>query len=52
MQNANSQRLVASILTFLFAENKKEHPMPADRAETLLRKIRSLIHRKEENNNG
>lgn len=52
MEKANSPPVVAAILAFMFAENKKEHPMPAHRAEKLTQKIRKLIFRNEENENG
>lgn len=37
---------LASLIAFIFAEDKKEHPMPKCRQETLFQKIRFLLGRK------
>lgn len=44
--------IAATLLAFMFAENKKEHPMPPGKAEGLFQKIRKLIYRNEEKENG
>ena len=46
------QDIAATVLAFLFAENKKEHPIPAKKAENIMQKIRNLIYRKEDKNDG
>ena len=52
MESAESQQVIAAILAFMFAQNKKEHPMPAARADGMFQKIRNLIQRNEEKENG
>lgn len=41
---------LAGLLAFLFAEDKKEHPMSPRRAETLLQKIQNILHGNAEDN--
>lgn len=41
---------LAGLLAFLFAEDKKEHPMPPHRAETLLQKIQNILRGNAEDN--
>ena len=52
MEKANSPPIVAAILAFMFAENKKDHPIPEGKKKTLKRKLRDLIYRNEEKKNG
>ena len=43
---------IATILAFLFTEDKKEHPMPQKAADSLLQKIKDFIYRKEDHTHG
>lgn len=43
---------VATVLTFLFAEDQKEHPMPTKAVECLLCKIREFLYGKEGDHHG
>lgn len=38
---------LAAILAFLFSEDKKVHPMPAGKTDSMLRKIQACLGKKE-----
>ncbi len=38
---------VAALWSYLFSEDKKQHPMPPDRSRTLLQKIQTILLRSE-----
>ena len=44
--------LVATVLAFLFREDKKEHPMPQQASDALFQKVKLFIKRKEDIQNG
>lgn len=44
--------LVATVLAFLFREDKKEHPMPQQASDALFHKVKLFLKRKEDYENG
>lgn len=44
--------VVATVLAFLFREDKKDHPMPRQASEALFQKVKMFLKRKEDMQNG